>query len=355
MPWRLAGDSSIGSNTVPNVFYRASAEDGDWRWLPEVYSDGKSDRGETKDSSNPRSLIAVVYCEPSLESLQWLRPWAPKKDSVICGPKLAEEAKAEDELQLSEHEKHQAALGIQVDGYALQVLEVGSEMDGSKSVDFLRITVLPDAVSTKLWRGSVLLQKKMMELRERWQDKNVLELGAGVGLVGLTLAATGGGGEIVVTDIGHGSSILEKNVNINFSSNDTMPSEQWDDIQSAKDGMKHQNIRAAKLDWRWDATRQRAALFGNTSCGDIGQMFDLSVGADILYECDSCAPLLQTAKRFSRELWVVQHVNRKGTLTFLQAAQSMGVKVERTNIDNCLGSLSSSPEDELSEFWQLRF
>ncbi len=67
----------------------------------------------------------------------------------------------------------------------------------------------------RLWDSSVVLVKHLLASRASWSGCRVLELGAGVGLVGLVLARHGA--DVTMTELGAALPLLRRNVALNAS------------------------------------------------------------------------------------------------------------------------------------------
>jgi len=237
----------------------------------------------------------VVYC-PTGPALSWMLPWG-----ALPGPLTVEEREELERRQEERHRQLEEELGASVEGYASQVL---GELRQESS--YLQLAEFPDTVSTKVWEGALLLRERLLGHKESWAGVRVLELGAGVGLVGLALAALGA--QAVLTDLGNAMGVLDANVQRNV------------EVVSAAGG----SARAIELDWLWDEERQRAMV--------PLDRFDFILGADIVYEHQCIEPLLQTALRFGNEIWLLQNIHRAGSEMFLELARAQGLLVHRQHL-----------------------
>eukprot|EP00928_Gymnodinium_smaydae_P051717 TRINITY_DN35327_c0_g1_i1.p1 TRINITY_DN35327_c0_g1~~TRINITY_DN35327_c0_g1_i1.p1 ORF type:complete len:234 (-),score=47.72 TRINITY_DN35327_c0_g1_i1:12-713(-) len=116
-----------------------------------------------------------------------------------------------------------------------------------------------------MWSAGEVLADFLAERPELFLGKDCLELGAGVGGVGLTLAALGAK-RVVLTDLAAQVPLLERNVKRNFS------------------GCDH--VHAKALDWRSEEERNAFGVWN--------QSWSLIVASDVGYDPDLFAPLLAT-------------------------------------------------------------
>lgn len=278
----LASANHVNLMGVPAVLHRHL--DGEWRWLPQT----------TREAPDGRSLMVAVYC-PSQPALHWALPWG-----ALPGPLTVEEEQAQADMQAQRHREMEVELGLEVTGYASHLL---GEL--RRESNFLELVELPQSVSSKVWEGALLLREAALA-RGNWTGTKVLELGAGVGLVGLSLAVEGA--DVVLTDLGEAMPVLESNTERNA------------DIISTSGG----RAQAVELDWLWDEGRQRDAVPLDRA--------DIVLGADVVYTLDASAGLLRTFLRFGSELWLVQNIHRAATTEFLAAAASAGLVAQREQI-----------------------
>lgn len=262
--------------------------DGEWRWLPQT----------TREAPDGHSLMVAVYC-PSQPALHWALPWG-----ALPGPLSVEEAQAQADMQAQRHREIEVELGVEVIGYASLLL---GEL--RRQSDFLELVELPQSVSSKVWEGALLLRQAALA-RGNWTGTTVLELGAGVGLVGLSLAAEGA--DVVLTDLGEAMPVLEANTKGNA------------DMISKAGG----RVQAVELDWLWDERKQRDAVPLDRA--------DIVLGADVVYTLEASAGLLRTFLRFGSELWLVQNIHRAATTEFLAAAANEGLVAQREQIVGAL-------------------
>jgi predicted nicotinamide N-methyase len=143
----------------------------------------------------------------------------------------------------------------------------GSQRDAAKQKD-------ADTGLT-IWDGSVLLAKYLERRQQGLHGLHVLELGSGVGVVGLAAAALGA--NVVMTDLPYVMPSLQRNIDV---------------TQEAWSKLRHEettgSVTAHPLDWtNWE---------GNSI---VRQKFDLIVGADIVWLEKLIVPLSTLLKHFA--------------------------------------------------------
>jgi len=105
-----------------------------------------------------------------------------------------------------------------------------------------------------------------------FQDKNILEVGAGTGIVGFTLAYLGAK-KVMMTDQSYVLEVLEENANQNFESYLKLRSK----------------IEIGELVW---ATEEHMSRYKDIS-------WDFIIGSDLIYAKEGITPLVQTFEYFT--------------------------------------------------------
>jgi predicted nicotinamide N-methyase len=133
-----------------------------------------------------------------------------------------------------------------------------------------------------LWRSGVTLAREVAS--NEMQGRRVIELGSGLGLP--SLAAARSGAEVLAVDVApQAVELLEAN--------------------ARKNGV---TVEAALADWsKPDPLLERGP-------------FDLVLGADVLYERQSTAPLLSLLPRLAPEAWIADP-GRPAAASFLDQAE----------------------------------
>lgn len=154
----------------------------------------------------------------------------------------------------------------------------------------------------ELWTSSLALARSCLEEND-FHGKHVLELGCGVGLVGLSAAS--GGAHVVMTDYEHDALLFTQyNAAVNLSPD-----------------VVRKQIQLHHLDWR--------------APGLMGQ-YDAVLGADILYERSLHEPLLRILDEalVPGGRVVLTDPERSMALAFLDAARERGYTCE-THTSGC--------------------
>lgn len=177
---------------------------------------------------------------------------------------------------------HTATIAICSKLCLLETDEIASPPTLSESVhkfDDVSVHVLADPrkagrIVGVLWESAPCLIRWLLADPERMstyiKDKRVLELGAGLGLVGTALAKLGAR-HVTLTDLPQQLTLLRQNLEANFG--------------AAADG-KLADGRVAIAALPWGTTRFTGA------CGDRG--VDLIVATDVCYDADLIRPLAKT-------------------------------------------------------------
>lgn len=133
-----------------------------------------------------------------------------------------------------------------------------------------------DMTGTRVWptaRAVVTrLNGDLDELRRKKPSLRILELGAGCGLLGMTLAATGD--EVLLTDYAGNIEWLRANVKLNATV---------------------LGSRATTAELNWGDTQDMSTI--ETEVGDEG--FDAIVGSDVIYDATCHHALTETMRRFA--------------------------------------------------------
>lgn len=125
--------------------------------------------------------------------------------------------------------------------------------------------MLAAGTGTSMWAAGEVLSDYLAEHPELCRGARALELGAGIGVVGLTVAFFGG--EVTLTDLERQLPLLRRNAEAN-------------------------GLRTTVRELDWSDERQRSV-----ACGT----WDLILGSDVGYDPMLFEPLLQTLKAQSTE------------------------------------------------------
>ena len=217
---------------------------------------------------------------------------------------VADQQEAES-WQASCHRSLQQQLGQEIHGY------VSLDLERSQGRAPLLVRELPETVGTKVWRGAWLLWKSLTALHGLQGVTRVLELGAGVGLVGLLLAAD------------HALKVTVSETRTGYS----RAALTWDNLvynvqmnaEQIAEGGGH--IEALELDWR-------------RGLPEATLKFDLVVGSDILYEPHLFESLLNVMQSAAERAVVVQNVARKGTQYFKDLCKARNIELQVVEVSN---------------------
>lgn len=125
--------------------------------------------------------------------------------------------------------------------------------------------VLVRGTGTGMWSAGEVLSDYMAGHPELYRDATCLELGAGLGAVGLTMAVCGAR-RVLLTDVARQLPLLQRNAEANFPGNEA--------------------VQVRELDWRIEEQRIGLAPWNRS--------WSVVVGSDIGYDADLFGPLLET-------------------------------------------------------------
>ena len=139
---------------------------------------------------------------------------------------------------------------------------------------FIEFSIYETSSDPAVWEAAIALHlyiiSKEEELPGFWCGKRVLELGAGTGLVGLTLAAFGA--NVCLTELPVALEILDHNIH----QNESVLNRHQTDEES------HSVAKALPLEWGTEISAELQCM----------RPFDFVVGSDIMYDETLFAPLI---------------------------------------------------------------
>ncbi|KAI9906034.1 hypothetical protein PsorP6_014081 [Peronosclerospora sorghi] len=151
-----------------------------------------------------------------------------------------------------------------------------------------------DSTGLTLWRAGDFLSDYMYQHRCRFAGKSILELGSGLGLVGI-LASYLTDQQVVITD-GDDSTIERLVANCQLNNVD-------------------ERVQCRKLLW-------------GSNLDEIQDKFDIVLGADIIYEQEHVVSLFETVKYLLKPGQCIREDGNKATSEFLLAYTMRNVSID---------------------------
>lgn len=143
--------------------------------------------------------------------------------------------------------------------------------DNFQPIKFKHYLTFPNMYEgLKLWEGAVLLLRHILKLehRSKYENKKIMDLGAGMGIIGITLAKLMYC-EVTMTDyIPEVLDLCRENTELNSFEDKTVPKTQ-------------------KLDWN---------DYLNSDCIKKGDKFDVIIGCELVYAVTQCDNLIKLIK-----------------------------------------------------------
>eukprot|EP01124_Arcella_intermedia_P015937 TRINITY_DN22485_c0_g1_i1.p1 TRINITY_DN22485_c0_g1~~TRINITY_DN22485_c0_g1_i1.p1 ORF type:complete len:240 (+),score=42.20 TRINITY_DN22485_c0_g1_i1:26-721(+) len=134
-------------------------------------------------------------------------------------------------------------------------------------IDAVALVDGDDSTGLKIWEGASALCEYLLTNKQQFIGKSILELGSGVGLVGIFTALLLPNQKIVLTDANSDAlTVLSRNLSNNVPASSPQPD-------------------VIKLDWEEDKSNFIA---------QYPDLFDYIIGSDIIYSKESVIPLLST-------------------------------------------------------------
>jgi len=159
------------------------------------------------------------------------------------------------------------------------------------------------ATGAFLWAASLILSKWIVDLKDHFDQKNVVELGCGCGLPGLVCAIVTSCEKVVLTDI---------------------ESETWENTEHNVALNQHRKdaLSTVKLDWK----QKESELDGSA---------DILIGSDLIYDLELVEPLLETVTRLFKKsdacnrtfFYVSADNDRAGLDKFVEAMRALNFDV----------------------------
>lgn len=197
-----------------------------------------------------------------------------------------------------------------------------------------------DAISTRVWRGALILSRALLAEAELVKEMHVLELGCGVGLCGILVSLLGAS-HVALTDCSwDGLKALLPNVNRarGLAADPIQGTGSW--------GTEEDAMRIRWHLWQTDEPRspgrgppqhwsnEARCTWGSEGPPpklETGKLFGVVIGADVLYFHQQVAPLAATvSSRLTRRgtALLALTVRRRGVhIAFIDACQQCGLVV----------------------------
>ena len=189
--------------------------------------------------------------------------------------------------------------------------------------------------------AALMSHKKQQICGKRLRGKNVLELGAGVGALGMCVAALGAD-QVVCTD--YDEDVLE-NLKFNVERNMSIVYD-FDLEKSVERSFDHLKLSVSKLDWNAYVSKDVKAMSWMDSC-EIDTMShqdtlthfkpDIVIGSALIYSSQGalcCADTIHylLAEKKANECWILQMPDRPGFDRFLMRLEHLGLTYESSQI-----------------------
>ncbi|CAK8994868.1 Methyltransferase-like protein 23 [Durusdinium trenchii] len=206
----------------------------------------------------------------------------------------------------------------------------------------------PETVGGKVWRGAWLLWKSLLHFEGALPSgRRVLEVGAGVGLVGLLLAAD------------HGMKVTLSETRDGYSGAATT----FENLRRNVERFHERRLaRAAQAD---GADGVGAVEFGEAQVMELDwtqgvpvpeHSFDLVIGSDVLYEPHLFEDLLDVLQTAAPKAVLVQNLARKGTAYFLELCRQRNIEVKSEDVSHLDDDLpQTDAQDGVYHCWFLDF
>ena len=152
-----------------------------------------------------------------------------------------------------------------------------------------------------IWEGALVLAKYMEDNAQEFKGKTVIELGAGIGLVGIVSALIGCS-SITITEIGKLIPLIRENIELNI-----------------EDPNVRKRVQVKELNW------------GEHVEGKFDKSYDYIVGSDIVYDKSTFEILIKSFKDLSDNntiIFLAYRVRSKDETRFFELLEKDFVKVE---------------------------
>ena len=260
---------------------------------------------EDSTTQNTPFPAFVTYC--GTEEALNLDPWTERDEAMAMIPMGPAQAKAAKEIQQQAHAE--AVVGKDVLGYA-KWISAGSLTPGAAP---LVIKECSAHTGSRVWDGSLLHLLWAFMNPHLLKNRSVLELGAGCGLLGLSLAKSASCREVVISDFkGHfvdesTPSLMELLLE-NAMANESAIS----------------NAKVAVWDLDWAAPLEAKRCWSSVQAGDSMQAststFEVIIGSELIYSKEGAGLLLELLPTFlaaGGTCYLLNNAKRSGVAEFI--------------------------------------
>ncbi|XP_026724573.1 protein-lysine N-methyltransferase EEF2KMT-like isoform X2 [Trichoplusia ni] len=211
---------------------------------------------------------------------------------------------------------------INKDGFSYQHYLVENDINNIITIKETRNMVVNGTTGLKTWEAALMLSDWALAKQEIFSEKNVLELGSGVGFTGITIGKLCDIKSLMFTDC-HDDVLktICENVKINFPD---FVQEETQDVTSYKSENKCLSIM--KLDWN--------------SVDNLPDNIvpDILIGADIVYDPSILVPLCNVIQTFCKRnsnlvVYIASVIRNEATFaSFLKTLDDAQLQYERVEV-----------------------
>ena len=261
----------------------------------------------------------VTYC--ATEEALKQDPWTEADEGMAMMPMGPDQARAAQELQQRCHDDLVTGKG-DVLGYA-KWISSGSLAPGANP---LLVKECTTHTGSRVWEGALVQMQWIFSNMNLLAGRSVLELGAGCGLLGLSIAKAGGPREVVISDFdGHFVdestpslvSLLLENAEANLSS------------------IGEVNLGIWNLDWD-KPFEAKCCLDGRLTPTEGIGTFDVILGSELLYSVEGARQLvavLPTLLADTGVCYLLNNVRRSGVPEFAIGCASVQLACEELEFE----------------------
>jgi len=241
----------------------------------------------------------LTYC-PTDEALN-LDPWSERDEFAAMMPMGPAQAQAAKEIQMSAHAE---AVGSKdVLGYAKWI----SSGSLTPAATPLLIKECSSHTGSRVWEGALLQLQWVFQNQQLMKDRSVLELGAGCGILGLSMAKAGIPREVVISDFdGH------------YVDAETASLMELLTHNAKANMVSTSGVSIWNLDWARPADAK--CCWPPAADATLAQTYDIVLGSELLYTTEGAALLLQILPKFLADggtCYLLNNARRTGVAEFM--------------------------------------